>query len=73
MDLSFALRSPPRTRQNLKSGDLAALLARAAVSQALSPTARASFLGRQSFAQSVGGASFHPDVAQTILNQNQGS
>jgi hypothetical protein len=73
MDMSFALRSPSRTRPNLKTGDLAALLARAAASQALSPTARASFQGRQTAALTVGGASFHPDVALAILNQSQGS
>ncbi len=72
MDMSFALRNPPQARHLRGVADCAALLARAAAQQALSPTARASFqIDRAPVANQAGGASFNREVADAIVNHWQ--
>ena len=73
MDMSFAFQKSTRTRQGRTILNYAALLARAAATQALSPTARAAMLlGRPKAAQEAGFGSFHAPTAMLIVNREQG-
>jgi hypothetical protein len=72
MDMSFAFKNPLRPRQPRAAADYAALLALTAARQALSPTAQACFRnGSGGAQQEAGSASFHPQLAQAILNVAQ--
>jgi hypothetical protein len=72
MDMSFAFHEPARIRQPRTVLNYAALLARAAATQALSPTARAAMLlGQRIIPQKGRSGSFHGDTARLIINQSQ--
>lgn len=70
--MSFAFQDPARIRQPRTVLNYAALLARAAATQALSPTANAAMRSSDRIApKRAGSGSFHQDTAQLIINQSQ--